>query len=506
MKNILLFGAGKSATILIDYLLSNAAKEDWKLTVVDADINLAHSKIGISPYGKAVSFDINDETDRKSFIDGSSLVISLLPPTLHTIVAKSCIELNKHLLTASYIDDEIRSLQPQILNKKLLFLCEMGLDPGIDHMSAMKLVDRIHAEGGKIVSFKSHCGGLVAPESDDNPWHYKISWNPRNILLAGKSGAHYRENGEEKKLKYEELFTADRLVEIPELGYLSWYPNRDSLAYAPLYALEDAKTIIRTTLRHPDFMYGWKNVIDLKLTDETPQYETNGKALIDFFKEHMEKNGFSDWLQKKLSERFDQTKDLLEKLMELVEAEKEAEASGGDVDKDFMVVGKEGELQKMDLDKIKTDAAEIVAHKMHEANLTLKQLFFLGMDDDETMINKGFCSAADVMQFVLEKKLALQQQDKDMIVMLHEIEYIVNSQQSSVNSSLVVKGQDNLRTAMAKTVGLPLGIAAKLILNGTIKLTGLHIPTGKEIYEPVLKELEGNGIKFHEEIKQLYEI
>jgi saccharopine dehydrogenase-like NADP-dependent oxidoreductase len=514
MKNILLFGAGKSATILIDYLLSNAEREDWQLTVVDADINLAQSKIGVSSYGKAVSFDINDETDRKSFIERSTLVISLLPPSLHTIVAKSCIESNKNLLTASYIDDEIRTLQSQIQNKSLLFLCEMGLDPGIDHMSAMKIVDGIHADGGKIISFKSHCGGLVAPESDDNPWHYKISWNPRNILLAGKSGAHYRENGEEKRLKYEELFTADRLVEIPEMGYLSWYPNRDSLNYAPLYALTDAKTVIRTTLRHPDFMYGWKNVIDLKLTDETPQYETNGKALIDFFKEHMERHGFSDWLQKKLSERFDQTKDLLEKLMELVEAEKEAEASGGDVDKDFMVVGKEGELQKMDLDKIKTDAAEIVAHKMHEANLTLKQLFFLGMDDDETMINKGFCSAADVMQFVLEKKLALQQEDKDMIVMLHEIEYenskdnpdSYRGQRSKIESSLVVKGEDSLRTAMAKTVGLPLGIAAKLILNRTIKLTGLHIPTRKEIYEPVLKELEDNGIKFHEETKQVYEI
>ena len=503
MKNILLFGAGKSATILIDYLLSNAEKEDWQLTVVDADINLAQSKIGFSSHGKAVSFDINDETDRKKFISASSIVISLLPPSFHTIVAKSCLELNKNLLTASYIDDEIRSLQSQIQNRNLLFLCEMGLDPGIDHMSAMKIFDKIHADGGKVVSFKSHCGGLVAPESDDNPWHYKISWNPRNILLAGKSGAHYRENGEEKRLKYEELFTADRMVDIPEIGYLSWYPNRDSLSYAPLYQLEDAKTIIRTTLRHPDFMYGWKNVIDLKLTDEAPQYETNGKALNDFFKEHMDKNGFSDWLQTKLSERFDQTKDLLEKLMELVEAEKEAEASGGDVDKDFMIVGKEGDLQNMDLDKIKTDAAEIVAHKMHEANLTLKQLFFLGMDDDETMINKGFCSAADVMQFVLEKKLALQQEDKDMIVMLHEIEFRVGSQESGVRSSLVVKGENNLRTAMAKTVGLPLGIAAKLILNGTIKLTGLHIPTRKEIYEPVLKELEEYEIKFHEEIKQL---
>jgi hypothetical protein len=217
----------------------------------------------------------------------------------------------------------------------------------------------------------------------------------------------------------------------------------------------------------------------------------------------MDKNGFSDWLQKKLSERFDQTKDLLEKLMELVEAEKEAEASGGDVEKDFLVVGKNGDLQNMDLDKIKNDAAEIVANKMHEANLTLKQLFFLGMDDDETIINKGLCSAADVMQLALEKKLALQADDKDMIVMLHEIESEVNGQRSTVNSSLVVLGENNLRTAMAKTVGLPLGIAAKLILNGTIDLTGLHIPTKKEIYEPVLKELEENGIKFNEEIKQL---
>ena len=476
MKNILLFGAGKSATVLIDYLLANAEKEEWQLTVVDADINLAQSKIGLSPLAKAISFDINDEEDRRKYISESDIVISLLPPSLHNIVAKTCIEKNKNLLTASYIDEEIRNLQSEILNRKLLFLCEMGLDPGIDHMSAMKIFDRIHAEGGKVISFRSHCGGLVAPESDDNPWHYKVSWNPRNILLAGKSGAHYRENGEEKKLKYEELFTADRLVEIPEIGFLSWYPNRDSLSYAPLYGLEDAATIVRTTLRHPDFMYGWKNVIDLKLTDETPQYETTGKALMDFFKEHM------------------------------VEAEKEAEASGGEVDKDFMVVGKEGELQKMDLDKIKTDAAEIVAHKMHEANLTLKQLFFLGMDDDETMINKGLCSAADVMQLALEKKLGLQPEDRDMVVMVHEIEFKVGSQESGVRSSLVVRGENNLHTAMAKTVGLPLGIATKLILNGTIKLTGLHIPTRKEIYEPVLKELEEHGIKFHEEISNHHEL
>jgi saccharopine dehydrogenase-like NADP-dependent oxidoreductase len=502
MKKILLFGAGKSATVLIDYLLANAEKESWDATVVDASIQLAKSKIGDSAFGKAISFDINDEVQRKKYINEADIVISLLPPALHTVVAKTCIHLNKNLLTASYIDEEIRKLQSEIADRKLLFLCEMGLDPGIDHMSAMKIFDNIRADGGKITSFKSHCGGLVAPESDDNPWHYKISWNPRNILLAGKSGAHYREDDKEVKLSYEKLFSEDRLVQIPGLdNSLSWYPNRDSLSYAPLYGLEDVKTFVRTTLRHPDFMYGWNNVLELKLTDETPAYDTNSKTLQDFFKEHMDKVGFGDWLQKKLSERLDKSKELLEKLMQLQEAEDEADDE--EKGKDFLMVGKEGDLQQMGLEKIKTDAAEIVAFNMHQANLTMKQLFFLGMNDNETKIDKGFCSAADVMQLALEKKLALNQDDKDMIVMLHEIGSEKNGKRSEIKSSLIVKGEDSLRTAMAKTVGLPLGIAAKLILNGTITLTGLHIPTAKEIYEPVLKELEAYGIRFNEEIKLL---
>lgn len=498
MKNILLFGAGKSATVLIDYLLSNAEKEDWQLTVVDADINLAQSKIGISSFGKAVSFDIHDDEDRKKFIKESSIVISLLPPSLHTIVAKSCIELKKNLLTASYIDDEIKDLKSEIVNRKLLFLCEMGLDPGIDHMSAMRIIDEIHAKGGEITSFKSHCGGLVAPESDDNPWHYKISWNPRNIVLAGKGGAHFREEGEEKILNYEELFSVERLVEIPDWGFFGWYPNRDSLSYAPLYGLIDTATFIRTTLRHPDFMYGWKNVIELKLTDETPQYETDGKVLKDFFKEHMDRNGFGEWLQQKLSERLTQTKSLLENLMKLVEAENDAGDGGEEIPEKFMMVDDKGELEDLNLDEIKTNAAATVAQKMHEANLTMKQLFYLGMDDSVTRIDKGFCSPAEIMQLALEKKLALKPEDKDMVVMLHEIEFKVGRQESGVNSSLVVKGENGIRTAMAKTVGLPLAIAAKLILNGKIKLTGLHIPVKKEIYEPVLAELEEHGIIFTE--------
>src|SRR4029078_294109 len=192
MKKVLLFGAGKSATVLIDYLLENAEKENWQLTVVDADLQLARSKIGNSSYGLPLSFDIKNDTERKENIERSDIVISLLPPALHYIVAQDCVELKKDLLTASYVDDQIRHLRSKIENHGLLFLCEMGLDPGIDHMSAMKMIDAIHGGGGTITSFKSHCGGLIAPESDNNPWHYKISWNPRNIVLAGKAGAHYR--------------------------------------------------------------------------------------------------------------------------------------------------------------------------------------------------------------------------------------------------------------------------------------------------------------------------
>ena len=501
MKTIFLFGAGKSATVLIDYLLENAISENWKIIVVDADLKLAQSKIGNSPLATAVSFDINDQEERSKHLRSADIVISLLPPSLHIEVAKDCVKHHKNLLTASYTDDDIRKLQPEIEKNKLLFLCEMGLDPGIDHMSAMKIIDEIHDKGGHITLFRSHCGGLVAPESDDNPWHYKISWNPRNIVMAGKSGAYFREDGKEKKMLYEELFVADRIVEVPDIGFLSWYPNRDSSGYTSLYGLEDTKTFIRTTLRHPDFMYGWKNVIDLKLTDETAQYETNGKTLQEAFKEHMDKNGFGEWLDQKLSDRFAETKNLMENLMKLMDAENEANEEGEKIPEAFMAADEKGNIEEIELDDVKNKAAAVVAQKMHEANLTLKQLFFLGLNDQDTLVNKGFCSPADILQFAVEKKLALRPYDKDMIVMLHEIEYRVGSQESGIRSSLVVKGENSLRTAMAKTVGLPLGIAAKYILNGKIKLTGLHIPIHKEIYEPVLKELGENGIEFHEEIK-----
>lgn len=498
MKNIVVIGAGKSSTCLIEYLLDEAKENNWQVTVADSNLELARSKTGNNPHAKAVLLDVTNEDQRSNIVQSADIVISLLPAALHFLVAKDCLRHGKNLLTASYVDDNIRSLQDVIAARGLLFICEMGLDPGIDHMSAMQMIHAIKAGGGKIKTFKSHCGGLVAPESDDNPWHYKISWNPRNVVMAGKAGAIFKENGAVRQMKYEELFDAGRVVNIPELSYLAWYPNRDSLGYMSLYQLEEADTFVRTTLRYPEFCFGWKNIIELKLTDETVQYNTDGMTLQQFFQQHFSKYGFNEWIEKQLTARFAQTKQLLEKLQQLLQAEKEVDdAERKDLQK-FMMVDDSGELMDVNLDEVKTQAAATVAGQMHEANLSMKQLFFLGMDDDKTVINKGMCSAADVLQFAMEKKLALADTDKDMIVMLHEIEYEQDGKLQNTASCLIVKGQDHLRTAMAKTVGLPLGIGAKLILQGKIKTTGLHIPILPEIYQPVLRELSLHGVSFRE--------
>ncbi len=433
-KQVLVFGAGKSATCLIDYIIKEAGLHGWQVTVADADLGLAKSKAGNHAYANAVAVQVENDAERQVLVQQADIVISLLPPALHFLVAKDCVQFSKHLLTASYTDNNIRILQPAIEEKQLLFLCEMGLDPGIDHMSAMQLIHRIENEGGIITSFVSHCGGLVAPESDDNPWHYKISWNPRNVVMAGKAGAVYRQGNQIKKMGYDNLFDAGRVVSMPGLGELSWYPNRDSLDYIPVYGLEKVETFIRTTLRYPEFCLGWKHIVELQLTDETVLYNTDNMTLQDFFTQHF----------------------VLQQLTARVK-----------------------ELQQ-------------------QSAVFNQQLLWLGTEDNTTLINKGHCSAMDVLQFALEKKLVLNAADKDMIVMLHEIEYLLQGKKYCVKSHLLVKGDDNLRTAMAKTVGLPLGIAAKLLLEGKIKLTGLHIPVIAAIYEPVLAELQQHGISFHE--------
>src|SRR5690348_10438777 len=232
MKNILLFGAGKSATALIEYLGNKCDEKDWNLLICDADLSLAKSKSAHFSCSTAVSFDINDSEKRQSLIEKSDIVISMLPPSLHFLVAKDCVRFRKNLLTASYIDTNVRALDDDIKEKGLLFIGEMGLDPGIDHMSAMKILNEIKSIGGTVTSFKSHCGGLMAPGYDDNPWHYKISWNPVNVVAAGSSGAFYKKDGEIIEVLYSQVFSDEgQSVEVPEIGKLAWYPNRDSLSY-----------------------------------------------------------------------------------------------------------------------------------------------------------------------------------------------------------------------------------------------------------------------------------
>ncbi|MCY7421101.1 MAG: saccharopine dehydrogenase NADP-binding domain-containing protein [Chitinophagaceae bacterium] len=500
MKHILLFGAGKSATVLIEYLKMLCVELSWKATVVDGSQALLNEKIKGDKNVTGVQANVENDEVRNDLVQEADIVISMLPPTLHYLVATSCLAHSKHLLTASYIDEKIQALEGQIKSGNLLFLCEMGLDPGIDHMSAMQLLNRIKSLGGTVTSFKSHCGGLVAPESDDNPWHYKVSWNPRNIVLAGKAGATFKEDNEIKHVPYEELFNTNNLIEIPGQVLWAWYPNRDSLSYIPLYKLEEAKTFIRTTLRHPEFCFGWKNMVDLKLTSEEVEYDTDGMTIATFFKLHFDKYGFAEWLTQMLTTRLTYAKDLMDNLMNLMEAEDELKEEGEKNDESIMLINEKGELDTMEVEDVKDKAAAAVALKMHEANLSLKQLFFLGLDSDE-LIKKGKCSAADILQHVIERRLALAKDDKDMVVMVHEIEYEIEGIASKVVSSLTVKGEDNSHTAMAKTVGLPLGIAAKLVLEGKITETGLHIPISAAIYEPVLKELEKQGISFNERIE-----
>ena len=423
MKTIVLIGAGKSATVLIDYLIAEAETNNWKFIVSDSDKEQILLKTGNSKYAEAVELDVTNEKQRGELIQRAHVVISMMPPALHFLVAKDCVEYRKHLLTASYLDAKMKSLQDEISNRKLLFICEMGLDPGIDHMSAMQLINDIKAKGGKITSFKSHCGGLVAPESDDNPWHYKISWNPRNIVMAGQSGAVYKLNNETKTIAYKDLFDCSNEIVFDGLDSLAFYPNRDSLDYIPTYKLPDTATFLRTTLRHVDFFKGWNAMVHAGLTNDVNAVDTAGLT-------------FAKWSAPVLPFVTDKNKAMLQ---------------------------------------------------------------FLGLFDDSSVPVSAKTSAA-ILQWLVETKLKMQPTDKDMIVMLHEFEYILEGKEHQLKSCLVVKGEDSLRTAMAKTVGLPLGIAAKCILNETIKLRGLHIPTVKDIYEPVLDELKKAGIRFRETV------
>ena len=338
---------------------------------------------------------------------------------------------------------------------------------------------------------------MVAPESDDNPWHYKISWNPRNVVMAGKAGATFLEDGEVAKLDYTNLFSTRNLVELPDGETLAFYPNRDSLSYIETYGLQGVQTFIRTTLRHPEFCLGWKSMVDLKLTDEEKNYNSDKLTVSQIIKKHYKKNGYDLWLLNLVQDPTISFEYLKKKFIQNYEDE-QANEKGEPSQFKNVVVDAKGNMQEVDKE-ISDDPEEVYAKK-HFANVNkrLTQLLYLDLTTDETILKKGLCSAADVLQFLLEKKLALSNKDKDMIVMLHEFDYELNSKNNTIKSLLKVIGDDNIHTAMAKTVGLPLGIAAKLILEGKIKETGLHIPILPSIYEPVMKELEKYGVVFEE--------
>ncbi|SFV27852.1 saccharopine dehydrogenase C-terminal domain-containing protein [Thermoflavifilum thermophilum] len=440
-KQILLFGAGKSSTYLIEYLLNHAPKEKWHLTVVDYDIMAAREKIGRSFYATADAFDVKVATDAlEMYLSKADLVISLLPPALHQIIAEQCVRFKKNLLTASYVDPQVKQLAPAIERAGVLFLYEMGLDPGIDHMTAMKLIHSIQRKGGDILQFCSYCGGLVSPASDDNPWSYKISWNPGNIVRAGKEGAAFKENGQVREMAYEELFDwcSRHEVYVPGVGKLAFYPNRDSLRYLTLYGLQDTPDFKRATLRHPAFCEGWHALVKLGLTAESPFTSTDGIT-------------YRQWLSRYLGIPSDAS--LEEKL------------------------------------------AERLGVRPHSR--VMRQLRYLGWFDD-IPINKGHLTPVQLLQAMLEEKLALKQTDKDLVVMMHDVIFERKHLKTRIKSFMVLEGEDAMHTAMAKTVGLPLGIATRLILNGKINLKGLHIPILPEIYQPVLKELEEYGIRFEE--------
>lgn len=438
MKKVILFGAGKSATCLIDYFKEQAPKNNFEVTVIDTDYRSALFKVGTSPNLKADTFDIQDAELRAKWIQRADVVISLLPPWLHALVAKDCVRFKKHLLYASYLSPEIKALEDDINKAGVLFMAEMGLDPGIDHMSAMKMIDTIRNGGGIVTSFKGYCGALMAPESNDNPWKYKFSWNPMNVVLAGQSGSSYKEDGKEIEVPYQELFKNDQVIDFPEMGKMAYYPNRDSLHYASLYNIADVNTILRATLRYPEFCVGWDALIKLGLTDNETAINTDNLT-------------YREWTMKKVPHGTHKT------------AEEKVAA--------FLNTDKNSPL--------------------------IRQLKFLGLLNDEK-IHLGGKTNAQILLFILSEKIPMKAYDKDLVLMQHEIKYEQNNQSKKLMSYLITKGEDLLHTAIASTVGLPLGILTKLILTDQVKITGLHIPVIPEVYVPVLKELEEHGIRFKE--------
>ncbi|NOQ28026.1 MAG: saccharopine dehydrogenase [Bacteroidales bacterium] len=439
MKKILILGAGLSSSSMIKYLLDHSNENNWKIRVGDMSLDIATKKIENHENGEAIKFDVFNEQQRNEEIENSDLVISMLPARFHHLVAAKCVKSGKHMVTASYVSDEIQALHDEAVSKELLLLNEIGVDPGIDHMSAMKVIDEIKAKGGELLAFKSSTGGLVAPEFDNNPWNYKFTWNPRNVVVAGQSVAQYIDHGKYKYVPYNQLFKRTERMSILDVGEFEMYPNRDSLSYRKTYGLEDIPTLLRGTLRRPGYGAGWNVFVQIGATDDT--YNVAGLESMTY------REFINSFLPYNVKDSVEQ------KLCDYVGIDPESE--------------------------------------------TMSRLKWLGIFDD-TKIGLSEATPAQILQKLLEEKWALDAEDKDMIAMQHQFDYVLDGKNKRITSSLVVRGKDQVHTAMSITVGIPVAIATKLFLNGVIKQKGVIVPTMKDVYEPVLKELEEYGIVFIE--------
>ncbi len=441
MRSILIFGAGKSSSSLVNYLLEKSGSESLELIVADISPDNAKLLVKDHPKGRVVQMDIFQDEQRKQQISKADLVISMLPASLHTLVARDCIEFGKNLVTASYISDDLKKMDPEVKKKGLVFMNEIGLDPGLDHMSAMQVIDRIKSKGGRMIMFESFCGGLIAPESDSNLWHYKFTWNPRNVVVAGQGGvAKFIQEGKYKYIPYHKLFRRTEFLEVEGYGRFEAYANRDSLKYREIYGLEDILTLYRGTIRKVGFSRAWNIFVQLGMTDDS------------YVMEGSEDMSYRDFTNSFLAySPFDSVELKLRHYM--------------NIEQDDSIWYKILELDLFNPDK-----------KIGLKNAT----------------------PAQILQKILTEKWTLEPDDKDMIVMYHKFGYELNGEQKQIDSNLVVIGDDQTYTAMAKTVGLPVALATIKILNGEIRTPGVQLPIKKDVYAPILKELENFGIHFNE--------
>lgn len=440
MKTILVLGAGLSSSSLIRYFLNNSEENAWQVRVVDRDFDLATQKIGGNKNGVALAFNALDANERRPEIEKADLVVSMLPARFHVEVAEDCIDLKTNLITPSYISSEMRALDEKAKAAGIIIMNEIGVDPGIDHMSAMKIIHDIKERGGKVTSFKSFCGGLVAPESDNNPWNYKFTWNPRNVVLAGQGGAaSFIQQGQYKYIPYNRLFSRVHEMSVEGFGDFVGYANRDSLSYRSTYGLDDIPTIYRGTLRRPGYCAAWDVFIELGMTDDSYTMDHTENLTPRKFT-----NAFLPYNEiKKVEDKF----------------------------KEFL----------------RADRREL-----------FDKFEWLGLFNDAPLVGIENATPAQVLQKILVDKLSLADGDKDMLVMIHEFEYELKGEAFSITSHMVNIGEDQIYTSMSNTVGLPAAICGKMILNGTLTNKGVTLPVQKEVYTPILAELEEYDIRFIE--------